>query len=48
MQKVVHHMLDNEIKNKGCHHLKLADVGVTDTYIMKEHYAGVKYLSTRI
>jgi len=48
MQKIVHHMLENEIKGKGYHHLKLADVGVTDTYIMKEHYSGVKYLPTGI
>lgn len=48
MQNSVHHMLENEIKDKGYHHSKLADVGVTDTYIMKEHFSGVKYLSTRI
>lgn len=44
MQKIVHHMLENEIKGKGYHLLKLADVGVTDTYFMKEYDSGVKYL----
>ena len=46
--KIAHQMSKDEIKGKVYHHLKLEDVGVTDTYFMKDHYSGVKYLFTTI
>lgn len=44
--KTAHHMSENKIKGKVYHYLKLEDAGISDTYLKKDHYSGVKYLST--
>ena len=41
-------MSENKIKGKVYRYLKPEDAGVSDTYLMKDHYSGVKYLSITI